>query len=202
MSPFYSLYLRDPCFPLDQAFTSIQDCKVQAVEDQLRNRRAVDDLIKHQIEQANRYQVRYQNRHRRDLNFAVGDQVLLSSQNLPLPVGLSRKLASKWIGPLTILKAVGNVAYRVQLPGKLERLHDVFHVSLLKPFLGDSPPLVDPVFVVDGHEEFEVEAILGHRKSRSSRQFLIKWKGYDTFENTWEPQSNLNCGELLDAYMA
>jgi len=46
-----------------------------------------------------------------------------------------------------------------------------------------------PPELINGEEEFEVEAILNHRCYGHSRmpQYLIKWKGYPHSENTWEP---------------
>ena len=48
--------------------------------------------------------------------------------------------------------------------------------------------------------EFEVEKILDMRVRRKKRFFLVKWKGFSNEENTWEPESNLNCPELLSDY--
>lgn len=78
----------------------------------------------------------------------------------------------------------------------------MFHVSLLKPFLGEPPQFQDPVFEDDGVEEFEVEDIVGHRRVRGQMQYLLKWKHFDAFENTWEPEANLSCDELLAQYKA
>ena len=88
---------------------------------------------------------------------------MLSTKNLPLPASLSRKLAVKWIGPLSVVAKFGHVAYKIELPSALSRLHDVFHVSLLKPFLGVAPVVSDPVFIVDAVPEYEVECIINHR---------------------------------------
>ena len=44
---------------------------------------------------------------------------------------------------------------------------------------------------VEGQEEFELDAILGHRKVRGSMQFLVSWKGYDDSENMWLSESEL-----------
>ncbi len=48
--------------------------------------------------------------------FEVGDLVLLNTKNLPLAPGLSRKLATKHLGPLKVLQVISPVAYRVELP--------------------------------------------------------------------------------------
>ena len=46
---------------------------------------------------------------------------------------------------------------------------------------------------------YEVEAVVGKRKKKGRVEYLIKWKGYSEFENTWEPESNLNESALEEA---
>ena len=51
----------------------------------------------------------------------------------------------------------------------------------------------------DSSVEYEVEAIVGHKISKSVIKYKIKWTGYDS--TTWEPEENLtNCLELLNSY--
>lgn len=51
-------------------------------------------------------------------------------------------------------------------------------------------------------EVFEVEMIVGDRIWRGKRQFLLKWKNYTSSDNTWEDEDDLQCEDLLAAYLA
>jgi hypothetical protein len=86
---------------------------MEAVEQMIRARADVDAAIKANIEAASRYSASYADQHRRDVTFAVGDLVLLSTKHLPLASPATRKLAPKWLGPLEVLGKVGAVAYRL-----------------------------------------------------------------------------------------
>eukprot|EP00955_Chlamydomonas_euryale_P027654 291814-Chlamydomonas_euryale.AAC.1 len=80
----------------------------------------------------------YYDVHRRQVTFHVGDKILLSTENLELrPPGVDRakKLLPKFVGPFTVTAVVGKGAYRLDLPRTLSRLHNVFNVCLLKPYL-------------------------------------------------------------------
>ena len=135
--------------------------------------------------------------------FKEHDKVWLESRNLRIPYQ-SRKLAPKREGPFRIKKVLGPVTYQLELP-KQWKIHDVFHACLLSPYKetdahgpNETRP---PPDLIDGHEEYEVEALLAHRKVGRQLQYLVKWKDYDSSNNTWEPEKNLvNTDEILAAY--
>ncbi|XP_056642274.1 chromobox protein homolog 5-like isoform X1 [Diorhabda sublineata] len=55
----------------------------------------------------------------------------------------------------------------------------------------------------DENEDFEVERILEvHHRRDGKREFLVSWKGYSAKDNSWEPEENMNCKDLIDKFMA
>jgi hypothetical protein len=50
---------------------------------------------------------------------------------------------------------------------------------------------LDKTTELENEEEYEVEKILAHRGEGPQTEYLVKWKGYDHDENTWEPIEHL-----------
>ena len=76
------------------------------------------------------------------------------------------------------------MVYNLAIPPQW-RVHDVFHVSLLKPYMaggGDGLAVPEPI-LVDGQEEWEVERILKQRGRGRRVQFLVKYTGFNESES-------------------
>ena len=147
----------------------------------------------------------YANKLRRDEKYEVGDEVVLTTRHLPVSQHLPVKLWRRWVGPFKIAKVISPVAYGLDLPPAW-RVHPVFHVSNLKRFKRseefereEQPP---PPVMVEGEEEYEVEAILRHKGKGARRLYLVMWKGYPITEASWEPESHLrNAPLILEDYL-
>ncbi|GJU65220.1 putative reverse transcriptase domain-containing protein [Tanacetum coccineum] len=80
------------------------------------------------------FEARYADRKRKPMEFEVGDRVMLkvSPWKGVIRFGKRGKLNPRYVGPFRVLAKVGKVAYRLELPQELSRVHHTFHVSNLK----------------------------------------------------------------------
>nr|GEZ85728.1 putative reverse transcriptase domain-containing protein [Tanacetum cinerariifolium] len=97
--------------------------------------------IKKRIQATRDRQKSYAGRRRKPLEFEVGDKVMLkvSSWKGVIRFGKRRKLNPRYIRPFKILSIVGTLAYQLELPEQLSRVHSNFHVSKLKKCFVDEP---------------------------------------------------------------
>src|SRR3954465_4667867 len=155
------------------------------------------ESVKKNLTAAQETQATNYNKHHRDVQFDVGDKVLLSTKNLKLAalaLSPSRKFLPRFVGPFIVTSKISSVAYKLDLPATM-RIHSTFHVSLLKPYTASNifpRPTPPPPDIIDDGEEYEVERIIAERKRYNRSEFLVKWKGYPDSDNTWEPRHNLD----------
>jgi hypothetical protein len=95
---------------------------------------------------------------RRPLEFNPRDKVFLkvASWKHMLRFGMKGKLAPMYIKPFEILRRIRPVAYKINLPSQLAKVHNVFHVSLLRKANID-PSRVLPQVPVEVKEDVTLE---------------------------------------------
>ncbi|KAI5062360.1 hypothetical protein GOP47_0022899 [Adiantum capillus-veneris] len=143
---------------------------------------------KKNLEQSKVRIAKYTNQKRRPAElFQEGDLVLVSSQNINLPQGLSPKFNHRFYGPYKVLKSYNDITYKLELPPQIN-IHNAFPVSLLKRFAQDSTYGRNvPEYVKDGPPN-EPETILKSRFGRRGQLFYVKWRNRPMTECTWVPE--------------
>ena len=139
----------------------------------------------------------YADNRRRDLQFEIGDRVFLkiSPWKSVLRFGRRGKLSPRYIGPYEILSKVWPEPYRLKLPPKLSRIHDTFHVSMLRKYIPDPSHVLreQPMQLKENltYEETLLQ-IVDHKEQvlRSKVISLVKvlWKNHEREAATWEPE--------------
>ena len=147
-------------------------------------------------------------KNKQEANFRVGQQVYLSTKNLPLTYSnasdqRSRKLQDIFDGPFTIVKASRSPnAWYLDLP-KEWNVRQPLNVSRFKRDFSDPtrerkpPPVKNSVYGA----EYLVDSIVADELSGVERKYRIRWTGWGESDDTWEPIENLaGCKELVRKY--
>lgn len=133
MAPFEALYGQKCRTPI--SWNNVEDRIVVENELLVEMEEQTRDIQKTLKAIADR-QKSYADQGRTPRDFTVGDKVFLCVK-LGKSSIKSSKLATRFVGPFEILQKVNPVAYKLDLPLKLSKMHNVFHVSLLKKYIND-----------------------------------------------------------------
>ncbi|GJU99108.1 putative reverse transcriptase domain-containing protein [Tanacetum coccineum] len=156
--------------------------------------------IKKRIQAARDSQKSYTDRRRKPLEFQAGDKVMLKESPWKgvIRFGKRGKLNPRYIGPFKILAKVGTVAYRLELPEQLSRVHSTFHVSNLKKCFSDEPLAIplDEIQIDDKLNFIEEPVEIMDREVKRLKQSRIpivkvRWNSRRGPEFTWEREDQM-----------
>eukprot|EP00253_Pinus_taeda_P028062 PITA_28062 len=136
MPPFEALYGRSCRTPL--SWDRLEDRVIigpeliHEMEEQVRQ-------IRQRLKEVQDIQKSYDDAHRTDRRYELGDHVFIriKPNKSTIQFGKGTKLSPRFIGPFKFVERVGPIAYRLALPPHLHRIHNVFHVSVLRHYIAD-----------------------------------------------------------------
>ncbi|KAL3537605.1 hypothetical protein ACH5RR_000971 [Cinchona calisaya] len=191
MSPFEASYGYKPKhLPVGNHWESI----ALTASNLIQERQAMVQILQQHLQVAQSRMKFYADRNKTESELAVGEMVYLKLQPYrqnSVEVRKQLKLSSKFYGPFPVLKRIGKVAYKLQLPAG-SRLHPVFHVSQLKKKLGTAQVAMSslPSVGLDDHILTGPEAVLKRkvimRNGTPIILVLIRWCNLSPEESTWE----------------
>ncbi|WVZ63184.1 hypothetical protein U9M48_012838 [Paspalum notatum var. saurae] len=201
-TPFQVVYGREP-----PALGTYRDgsARTQTVDDMLHDRDLFLSEVRDRLLQAQVYSKRQYDSSHRALEFQVDDWIwlrLLHRQAASLVPRSNAKLGPRYAGPFQVTERIGQVAYHLKLP-EGARIHDVFHVGLLKPFHGAPPVETPPLPPMEHGRLLPVPSkVFRAQLRRGVWHVLVHWAGDDEANATWEPleqfQSTYPTTQLAD----
>ena len=112
--------------------------------------------------------------------------------------GKKGKLSPRFIGPYEVIEKVGPVSYILALPPDLEKIHNVFHVSMIRRYRPDPTHVVSSETIELRrdltYEEEPVEILAHEVKELWNKKIpLVKvlWRNHKTEEATWESEETM-----------
>jgi len=135
-------------------------------------------------------------------DFEVGKKVWLLKGSTTKNV--KKKLADQMLDPLEIVRKVSSLAYELKLPSNM-RCHPIFHVSLLEPYYENefadrnNRKRKNIKLTTDTINKVP-ERIINMRTYRGKNRFLVSWKGFDSIEDSWIDDDQINDRQLIQEY--
>ncbi|GKD84442.1 putative reverse transcriptase domain-containing protein, partial [Tanacetum coccineum] len=137
-APFEALYGRKCRSPV--CWTEVREAQILGPE-LIQETTEKIIQIKQRMQAARDRQNSYADLKRKPMEFQVGDKVMLkvSPWKGVVRFGKREKLNPRYVRPFELLEKVGEVSYKLELPEKLSRVHNTFHVSNLNKCYADEP---------------------------------------------------------------
>nr|GEX68403.1 putative reverse transcriptase domain-containing protein [Tanacetum cinerariifolium] len=151
--------------------------------------------IKQKNQAARDRQKSYADVRRKPLEFQVGDRVMLMVSHWKgvIHFGKREKLNPRYIGPFKVLAKVGTVAYKLNLPQHISRVHNTFNVSNFKKCLSDEPLAISlyEIHINDRlHFVKQLVEIMDRKVKRLKQSHIpiikVRWNYRRGLEFTWE----------------
>ena len=201
LSPFQALLGFNPNFQIRDGDVRVEK-EAPAAQHRFEKLNELREKLQTSWRKATEAQATQYNKRHQEMSFKKNDIVALSTKNLRLKEGTTKKLSPRWIGPFRILECVGKQAYRLLLPDEYAAIHNVFPVSLLQPWeQREGEPEQLPLPELADDDEWEVEEIKDDQCFEDELHYLVKWWGWPSEYNQWVPESAMaNSPKIIAKY--
>ncbi|EEB89354.1 hypothetical protein MPER_12556 [Moniliophthora perniciosa FA553] len=143
-------------------------------------------------------------------DFQVGQKVYVLAKHLKT-TRPAKKLSEKYLGPFTIIAQASSNAFTLKLPDYLSKVHPVFHVSQLEPFIPSeipnrTQPPPPPVEIDDEGDHYEITEVLDSKLDKRFRRcplrYFVQWSGYEGTDEefSWVAADELNAPEAIEDF--
>ena len=159
-----------------------------------------NQVIKANLKAAQDRQKSIADRHSTNIVYKVSDWVFLKLSPMKGFVRFEKKgkLSLRYIGSYQIVERVGEVAYRLSLSLELARVHNVFHMSMLRRYICD-PPHVIPPQPLEINPDLTYDEVLVTilnlkdkvRRNKSVLMVKVLWRNHSVEEATWETEERM-----------
>ncbi|KAA3461680.1 DNA/RNA polymerase superfamily protein [Gossypium australe] len=197
MAPYEALYGRKCRTPL--YWTQLREKQIHGV-DLIKETKEKVKVIRECLKAALDRQKSYLDLKRKEIEFQGGDKMFLkvSPWRKVLKFGQKGKLTPRFIGPYEVTDKIGPVAYRLALPPGLEKIHDVFHVSMLRGYRSDPSHII-----VSTEVEIQPDLTYGEvlikilarevkqLRNKSIALSKVLWHRHGIEKATWEPEETM-----------
>ena len=222
-SPFNILYGRDPKSPfllklLGGSSQVPQNPTQQWLRHVDRHRDFIKEVVTAMDQEAREQSHAYANQSRRDKQLYKPGTLIWVKNHIKLVVGAKPKLQRQFRGPYIVLKMAGPVTVMFR-PIASAATADTIHIDNTKPFLttagknvvlsayretceagADEDEVNSEGDAEPESEAYEVEKVVDHRLAGGTIEFLLRWKGYDQQDDTWTPEADMSCHNLVEEY--
>lgn len=194
-TPFEVLY----GYPPRALGITVNDCASAELETWLQERATMVDVIRQQLLRAQQRMKAQADKHRSERTFQVNDLVYLKLQpyiQQSVEARGNQKLAFRFFGPYKILKRIGEVAYKLELPSS-SQVHPVVHVSQLKKHVPANTPVSTSLGSLAAITDISLQplqiverAFVAHGSATATR-IRVRWAGLPPDLTSWEDADDL-----------
>jgi hypothetical protein len=196
MSSFAILYRDDDILKWEDQIQKNSEKNVSTTRARVEKVTKFKNQLYKRLKETRNNQIKYYDEKHTFRIFNVEDKILLNFRNIHI-FKSSKKLDHKYYESFEIEKFIEKQAYKLRLSHTF-RIHNVFHVSLLKSYKRRFDDVITLFSIMINEEKHdEMKLILNNKLYRKRLQYLVKWLNWSNIENQWIYAEDVQADELI-----